>query len=284
MEITEVRVKLVEGKQDKLKAFCSITIEDSFVIRDLKIIEGTKGLFVAMPSRRLTVRCSKCGSKSPVRANFCSECGYAMPQDRAARAKNGRLKLHADIAHPINSSCREDIQNRVLETYAEELTASEEPGYMPMSFDDFNEPEDDFQEFDPEPRTPATAARREPWSDRERGRGERPGRGGPEGSRGDRPRGERGRSESRRSENHRGDSPRRERAERSEDAGRRERPERFERPERSERPRHSDRADRPSRGRDGFAAQEPASPPARPPRPPIDFDDEPDDNFGAGLF
>ena len=66
MEITEVRVKLVDGKQDKLRAFCSITIDDAFVIRDLKIIEGSKGLFVAMPSRRLTSRCNKGGSKNQI--------------------------------------------------------------------------------------------------------------------------------------------------------------------------------------------------------------------------
>ena len=51
MNITEVRIKLMEKSDDRLRAFCSITFDDCFVIRDLKIIEGTTGPFVAMPSR-----------------------------------------------------------------------------------------------------------------------------------------------------------------------------------------------------------------------------------------
>ena len=50
MVITEVRIKLVEENNERLMAFCSVTLDNAFVIRDLKIIEGTKGLFVAMPS------------------------------------------------------------------------------------------------------------------------------------------------------------------------------------------------------------------------------------------
>ncbi len=142
MEITEVRVKLVD--QDKLKAFCSITIDNSFVIRDLKIIEGAKGLFVAMPSRKLTVRCRRCGSKNQVQSNYCAECGTSMPPDRRGRSKDGRLKLHADIAHPINSSCREQIQSRVLNDFELECQAAAEPGYEPQSFDDYDD------EFDTE--------------------------------------------------------------------------------------------------------------------------------------
>ena len=53
MEITEVRVKLMEEAGERLQAFCSITLDDAFVVRDLKIIEGATGPFVAMPSRKL---------------------------------------------------------------------------------------------------------------------------------------------------------------------------------------------------------------------------------------
>ena len=60
MEITEVRIKLMDDPQDRLQAFCSITFDSCFVIRDLKIIEGTKGSFVAMPSRKLTDHCPRC--------------------------------------------------------------------------------------------------------------------------------------------------------------------------------------------------------------------------------
>ena len=67
MQITEVRIKLMEdGYNGRLRAFASITFDNAFVVRDLKIIEGTKGLFVAMPYRDLTDRCD-CGSKNPLR-------------------------------------------------------------------------------------------------------------------------------------------------------------------------------------------------------------------------
>ncbi len=64
MEITEVRIKLMEEAGERLQAFCSITFDDSFVIRDLKIIEGSNGPFVAMPSRKLTPHFPQCGGKN----------------------------------------------------------------------------------------------------------------------------------------------------------------------------------------------------------------------------
>lgn len=132
MEITEVRVKLITRPNDKLRAFCSITLDGSFVIRDLKVIEGTKGLFVAMPSRKLADRCGRCGSKNHLRAKFCSECGNRLPPDRAARDAHGRDKLHADIAHPINAAAREAMQKRILTAFDEEIERSKQPGYRPV--------------------------------------------------------------------------------------------------------------------------------------------------------
>ncbi len=139
MDITEVRIKLVESGRAKLKAYCSITIENCFVIRDLKIIEGSKGLFVAMPSRKLTIRCKKCAGKNQLRSNFCSECGYALPEDRGARGRDGRVKFHADIAHPISTECREAIQAKVLASYEGEREAASRPGYRALDFDDYGD-------------------------------------------------------------------------------------------------------------------------------------------------
>ena len=133
MEITEVRIKLMEdssGSNERLQAFCSITFDDMFVIRDLKIIEGAKGFFVAMPSRKLTDRCPHCGTKNHLRSRFCNQCGGRLDENRALRDADGRAKLHADIAHPINSGCREKIQAAVLSAYAEELERSKMPGYV----------------------------------------------------------------------------------------------------------------------------------------------------------
>lgn len=132
MIVTEVRIKLVDGdpEEDRLQAFVSITFDNAFVIRDLKLIEGTKGLFLAMPSRKLTDRCPKCGGKNHLRARFCNQCGYRLDEERATRETEGRAKLHADIAHPINSAAREDIEKVVTEAYREERRLAHLPGYV----------------------------------------------------------------------------------------------------------------------------------------------------------
>ncbi|HIA28275.1 MAG TPA: stage V sporulation protein G [Planctomycetes bacterium] len=117
MEVTEVRVKMVSNRQDKLKAFCSVTFDNAFVVRDIKVIEGNNGLFVAMPSRKLTIRCTRCAFKNQVRSNYCNDCGTEIPIELSERAEEGRTKLHADVAHPINSDCRTMIQNRIIEEY-----------------------------------------------------------------------------------------------------------------------------------------------------------------------
>src|SRR5262249_1618995 len=109
--------------------------------RDLKIIEGTKGSFVAMPSRKLSDRCHQCGSKNHLRARFCNQCGGRLDEDRATRAADGRAKLHADIAHPINSGCREIIQSAVIRAFQEEKERSKQPGYV-CRYDDYDS--DDF--------------------------------------------------------------------------------------------------------------------------------------------
>jgi stage V sporulation protein G len=135
--ITEVRIKLMEDNNERLQAFCSVTFGDAFVVRDLKIIEGTKGSFVAMPSRKLTDRCHGCGCKNHLRARFCNQCGSKLDEDRANRDTDGRAKLHADIAHPINSACREVIQSAVLKAYQEEKDRSKQPGYI-CRYDDYD--------------------------------------------------------------------------------------------------------------------------------------------------
>jgi stage V sporulation protein G len=82
MQITDVRVRKVT-KEGKMKAIVSMTIDDEFVVHDIKVIEGEKGLFIAMPSRK---------------------------------ASDGEYR---DIAHPINSATREKIQTLILQKYAE---------------------------------------------------------------------------------------------------------------------------------------------------------------------
>ena len=88
MQITDVRVRMV-NKESKMKAVVSITIDDVFVVHDIKVIEGDKGLFIAMPSRK---------------------------------AAGGDYK---DIAHPIKSDTRKMIQNEIIDRYYQELENAE---------------------------------------------------------------------------------------------------------------------------------------------------------------
>ena len=89
MQITDVRVRRI-AKEGKMRAILSITLDDEFVIHDIKVIEGDKGLFIAMPSKK---------------------------------AADGEYR---DIAHPINSSTRERLQNIILEQYERTVPETEE--------------------------------------------------------------------------------------------------------------------------------------------------------------
>ncbi len=143
MKITEVRVRLVGNKDNRLKAYCSMTLDNEFVIRDIKVIEGMGGYFVAMPSRKVSDRCKKCGGKNHLRARFCNNCGNSLAENRIRRGPKGIIKLHADIAHPINTKCRQRIQESVVLAFREEVEKSKEPGYRPVDMED---PDDDIPE------------------------------------------------------------------------------------------------------------------------------------------
>lgn len=123
MEITEVRVHLRnrEDKEEKLKAFVTVTFDNAFVVRDLKVIDGKKGLFVAMPSIKVTEACPACKKKNPLRNKFCGECGANLAGVVKWEAEEGRREEHRDIAHPINAEMRDYIQKRVLEAYEQEF-------------------------------------------------------------------------------------------------------------------------------------------------------------------
>jgi len=135
MNITEVRVNMTANKDDRLKAFCSITIDNEFVVRDIKVIEGVGGHFVAMPSRKMSDHCQTCGCKNHLRAKYCNNCGKSLAKNRIKKDFKGRMKVHADIAHPINIECRKGIRARVLAAFEEELEKSKQPGYEPVELD-----------------------------------------------------------------------------------------------------------------------------------------------------
>ena len=112
VQITEVRLSRRNSKDGKLRAFATITFDNQFVVRDLKIIDGKKGLFVAMPSKKVYDSCQKCGKKNPIRNNFCGKCGARLTPKRMDRREE-----HRDIAHPINSQTRDYIQEVVIGEY-----------------------------------------------------------------------------------------------------------------------------------------------------------------------
>ncbi len=131
MQITEVKIFLKEGQDKKLKAYATLTFDNMFVVRNVKVIDGNKGLFVAMPSRKLKDPCPKCGFRNAVRSKFCNQCGNALPQSEprlpVAGEDMSRQSEHKDIAHPITAECRDYIQKKVLETYEAEKKKGPSP-------------------------------------------------------------------------------------------------------------------------------------------------------------
>ncbi len=138
MKISEIRIKLLLSTRDKLRGFASITIDDCLVVRDVKIIEGARGLFVAMPSRKLCDRCPACAAKNHMRARHCNDCGARLSDDRGDMDERGRPRLYADICHPISQEARDRVQSAGLHAYADELVKSKQEGYVAKSFDDLD--------------------------------------------------------------------------------------------------------------------------------------------------
>ena len=129
MEITEVRMFLKDSPDKKLKAYATVTFDNVFVVRNIKVIEGTSGAFIAMPTRRIKQPCPKCGFRNEMRSKFCNQCGGQLPL--APRPISGNQPQssssveHKDIAHPITQSFREYLQKRVLEAYNKEKSVGQ---------------------------------------------------------------------------------------------------------------------------------------------------------------
>ncbi len=124
MEITEIRIFLKEGPDKKLKGYVTVTFDNVFVVRNIKIIQGAEALFIAMPSRKAKNSCPKCNFRNEVGSRFCNHCGAEVPsgieQERAPEAKTE----HRDIAHPITQEFREYLQTKILETYKKEAAVA----------------------------------------------------------------------------------------------------------------------------------------------------------------
>ncbi|MEE9311916.1 MAG: SpoVG family protein [Planctomycetota bacterium] len=127
MKVTEVRVKLAAEDDDKLLGYCSITLNNAFVVKDLKIIQGDNMPFIAMPSRKITDKCHKCGYKNHLRAKYCNECGGQQNPNRAELDDRGRAKLHFDLVHPIRSDVRDYVHQTIIDAYTEERERASQP-------------------------------------------------------------------------------------------------------------------------------------------------------------
>jgi len=108
-------VSLVNSPNSRLRAYASITLDGVFVVRDIRIIEGKKGLFVAMPSKKTQKPCAKCGFKNPTSNRFCGSCGTSLPEE--ASQKVVAAERHKDLAHPISSEFREYMQKIIIDSY-----------------------------------------------------------------------------------------------------------------------------------------------------------------------
>jgi len=118
MKITEVRIFPTESKDGKLKAFATMTFDDWFVVRNVKVIQGNNGFFVAMPSRKAMIFCPKCRFKNVVGSKYCNQCGAEMGRQEAVKeGGDEKHNNHMDIAHPISQECRVYIQDKILEAF-----------------------------------------------------------------------------------------------------------------------------------------------------------------------
>ena len=133
MEITEVKVYPRENRDRKLKAYATLTFDNCFVVRDVRIIDGKKGLFVAMPSRKLKELCPRCNHRNEVASKFCNYCGTNLEAITKSQQPDDRKEDHRDIAHPITSEARQSIQKAVLEKYEKQLSAKRAEETLPRT-------------------------------------------------------------------------------------------------------------------------------------------------------
>jgi stage V sporulation protein G len=116
MIITDVRIKLApDGDNNDCLAYCQIVFDDVFIVNDIKVIKGTKGVVVAMPSRKLTAKCPNCRFKNMLKAKFCNNCGQRMQM-----LKPENEAYYADVAHPLTQECRAVVNDAVLRAFRDE--------------------------------------------------------------------------------------------------------------------------------------------------------------------
>jgi stage V sporulation protein G len=140
LTITEVQLQLVQSTKfsDKVLAYARIVVDNSLLVRDLRIVRGSTGPYVVFPSRKVCDRCPACEGKNPLDALHCNWCGVVLSEERLDCLQcsgsgdaadpvdecpqcNGRgtKRLYEDIAHPISKAARDYIQRMVLQAWRE---------------------------------------------------------------------------------------------------------------------------------------------------------------------
>ncbi len=147
MEITEVRISLREHEGRRLKSYATVTFDNSFVVRNIKIIEGNNGLFVAMPARKVKQFCPRCGKKVEMGSKFCNNCGAQIPPPK--EQDQDRQSIHQDLAHPINQQFRDYLQSKVLDAYHQKKNAVEQEQPEQAEKQKVQEPETSFATENP---------------------------------------------------------------------------------------------------------------------------------------
>jgi len=126
VEVTEVQVNLCENSDERLRAYCAVIFDGCFVVHNVRVIEKSNGLLVAMPSRKVTSKCAGCGFKNAIDSTFCSNCGRKQLDSVEIRKLQAETKIHFDIAHPINAECRQMLEKKVLAAYQDALDRSQQ--------------------------------------------------------------------------------------------------------------------------------------------------------------
>ena len=133
MEVTKVYVRLADNNENpRLRAYCTIIIDNAFAVHDLKVIDGKDGVFVAMPTRKIRIRCPGCDRTNPTGQRWCGNCGRRLEDIQ---------RQCLDSAHPVTQNARFLVEDAVLDAFwnAED--------------DFYGKPEPDSQEVSPAPQS-----------------------------------------------------------------------------------------------------------------------------------
>jgi DNA-binding cell septation regulator SpoVG len=121
MKITRITVKAIFN-QGPLLGVLDIVLDDCMVVKDIRVVECANKRIVAMPCRKATVRCVTCNCKNNAGANYCSDCGKAIPFQEIAEAK-----LYTDVVHPVTPAFRAQMTVEILEAFEKETASRRGP-------------------------------------------------------------------------------------------------------------------------------------------------------------